>query len=116
MQVVNVRNGGALPDLPADAVVEIPARIDRTGAHPLPLAPLAPELRGLVQAVKAYEDLAVRAAIHGDRATAEKALLAHPLVGRFSVARPLLAALLEANRAYLPRFFGPVPDGVAHGV
>ena len=105
VQVVNARNGGALPDLPHNAVVEIPARIDRDGAHPTALAPLAPELRGLVQAVKAYEDLAVEAAIHGDRVVAEKALLAHPLVGRFSVARPLLRALLEANRAYLPRFF-----------
>jgi 6-phospho-beta-glucosidase len=105
VQVVNVRNDGALPDLPDDAVVEIPACIDRDGAHVYPLSPLAPEIRGLVQAVKAYEDLAVLAAIHGDRATAEKALLAHPLVGRYSVARPLLDALLEANRAYLPRFF-----------
>lgn len=105
VQVVNVRNGGALPDLPDDAVVEIPARIDRDGAHPAPLAPMAPEIRGLVQAVRAYEDLAVQAAVHGDRTAAEKALLAHPLVGQFSVARPLLEALLEANRAYLPRFF-----------
>jgi 6-phospho-beta-glucosidase len=62
-------------------------------------------MRGLVQAVKAYEDLAVQAAVHGDRAIAEKALLAHPLVGQFSVARALLGALLEANRPYLPRFF-----------
>jgi 6-phospho-beta-glucosidase len=105
VQVVNILNNGALPDLPDDAVVEIPAWIDRSGAHPAALAPLAAEMRGLVQAVKAYEDLAVEAAIHGDRAIAERALLAHPLVGRFSVARPLLAALLEANRPYLPRFF-----------
>ncbi len=43
VQVVNVRNGGALPDLADDAVVEVPCRIDRDGAHPLPLEPLAPE-------------------------------------------------------------------------
>ncbi len=105
IQVVDVRNDGALPDLPADAVVEIPARIDRDGAHPLPLGPLAPELAGLVQAVKAYERLAVDAATSGDRRIALLALLANPLVGRYRVAAPLLDALLEANRAYLPRFF-----------
>jgi 6-phospho-beta-glucosidase len=105
IQVVNVRNCGALPGLPDDAVVEIPARIDRDGAHPAPLAAMAPEIRGLVQSVKAYEDLAVAAAIHGDRGIATKALLAHPLVGQYSVARPLLQALLEANRTFLPRFF-----------
>jgi 6-phospho-beta-glucosidase len=104
IQVVNVRNAGALPGLPDDAAVEIPARIDRDGAHPLPLAPMAPEIRGLVQAVKAYEDLAVRAAIEGDPILVEKALLAHPLVGQHAVAHPLAEALLEANKQYLPRF------------
>src|SRR4029078_8000734 len=67
VQVVDVRNDGALPDMPADAVVEIPARIDRDGAHPLPLAPLAPEMRGLVQAMKAFEELTIAAALSGDR-------------------------------------------------
>jgi 6-phospho-beta-glucosidase len=104
VQVVNVRNDGALPDLPPDAVVEVPARIDRDGAHPLPLVPLAPELRGLVQHAKAYEVLTVEAALHGDRATALRALLANPLVGRFDTATALLDAILDANRAYLPRF------------
>ena len=106
VQVVNVQNNGALPDLPDSAVVEIPARIDASGATPLPLAPLAPELRGLVQAVKAYEELAVEAAITGNRNVAVKALLAHPLVGRYELARDLVAALLDANRSYLPRFGG----------
>ncbi len=67
IQVVDTRNDGALPDLAATAVVEIPARIDRDGAHPLPLAPLGPEIRGLVQQVKAYEELAIDAALSGDR-------------------------------------------------
>jgi 6-phospho-beta-glucosidase len=105
VQVVDVRNDGALPDLPDDAVVEVPARIDRAGAHPLPLAPLAPELLGLVQQAKAYERLAVRAAVGGDRVAALKALLANPLVADYRVAAPLLAALLEASRPHLPRFF-----------
>lgn len=105
VQIVDTYNNGALPDLADDAVVEIPARIDRDGAHPLPLAPLAPEIRGLVQAAKAYELLAVEAALTGDRRTAARALLANPLVGTWAMAEPLLDALLESNRAHLPRFF-----------
>ena len=105
VQVVNVRNDGALPDLPADDVVEVPARIDREGAHPLPLEPLVAEMRGLVQHVKAYERLTMEAALSGDRAIALRALLSNPLVGEWGVAVPLLDALLEANRAHLPRFF-----------
>lgn len=106
VQIVDVRNDGALPDLPDGSVVEIAATIDRDGAHPLPVAPLAPDMRGLVQAMKAYEELAIQAALSGDRGTALRALLANPLVGQWQIASPLLDALLEANRAQLPRFFG----------
>jgi hypothetical protein len=34
-----------------------------------------------------------------------EALIANPLVGDPAIAEPLLAALLDANRALLPRFF-----------
>jgi 6-phospho-beta-glucosidase len=105
VQVVDVRNDGALPELPDDAVVEIPARVDRDGARADALTPLAPEMLGLVQQVKAYERLTVKAAVDGDRDAALKALLANPLVARYNVARPLLDAILDANQAHLPRFF-----------
>ena len=104
-QVVDIRNDGALPDLPDDAVVEIPAAIGAGGAQAARLRPLAPEMLGLVQQVKAYERLTVKAAVDGDRDAALKALLANPLVGRYKTAKPLLDALLEANRKHLPRFF-----------
>ncbi len=107
IQVVDIRNDGAIPDLPDHAVVEIPARIDREGAHPLPLAPLAPELRGLVQAAKAYEELAVRAAVEGDRRVAYLALLANPLVPDAATAAGLLETILQTNAALLPRFARP---------
>ena len=93
--------------MPADAVVEIPARIDRDGAHPLPLKPLAPEMRGLVQAMKAFEELTIAAALSGDRRDALKALVANPLVPDLITAEPLLNALLDSDRALLPRFFPP---------
>ncbi len=106
-QIVDIRNDGALPDLPDDAVVEIPARIGAGGATPYRLDPLEPAMLGLVQLIKAYERLTVKAAVDGDRDAALKALLANPLVARYDVAHPLLDALLEANRAHLPRFFAP---------
>jgi 6-phospho-beta-glucosidase len=105
VQVVNVRGGGALPGLADDDVVEVACRIDSQGAHPLAVAPLAPEMHGLVGQAKAYERLAVRAAVTGDRDLALMALMANPLVRDYDVAGPLLEALLEANRAALPAFF-----------
>ena len=113
VQVVNLRNDGAIPGLPDDAVVEIPAAIDRDGAHPLPVAPLEPDMLALVEHAKGYEILAARAAVTGDRHIALRALMSNPLVGDFDVARPLLEALLDANRGYRPRFFAgdaPAPD------
>jgi 6-phospho-beta-glucosidase len=105
VQVVNVRNGGAIPNLAEDAVVEVACRIDAGGATPLPVDPLAPEMLGLVEQVKAYERLTVAAAVSGDRDLALKALMANPLSSDYRVARPLLDALLEANRDHLPAFF-----------
>ena len=109
---VNVRNNGSVAGLPDDAVVEVPATVDRAGAHPVPIAPLAPELLGLVQTVTAYEVLTIQAARTGDRRVAVRALLANPLVRQWDRAVPLLDALLEANRQHLPQFFDRVDAGL----
>ena len=94
VQVVDVRNAGALPDLADSAVVEVPARIDRDGAHPLPVAPLSAEQLALVQAVKAYEMLAVEAARTGEREAALRALIANPLARDVADPQGLLDELL----------------------
>jgi 6-phospho-beta-glucosidase len=93
VHVVDVRNDGTLAGLADDDVVEVPARVDRDGAHPLPQPPLAPELLGLVQHVAAYERLAADAAVTRDLSLARKALLAHPLVGQWGPVEGLLEAL-----------------------
>ncbi len=98
------RNNGTVAGLPDEAVVEVPATVDRSGAHPVEVPPLAPEMLGLVQAVTAYEVLTIEAARTGDRRTALRALLANPLVRQWDLAEPLLGALLDANRAHLPAF------------
>src|ERR1043165_9789365 len=71
VQIVDIRNGDgtgarALAELPDNAVVEVPARINRDGATIIPQAPLDPVMRGLIEAMKAYEELAVAAAKTGD--------------------------------------------------
>jgi 6-phospho-beta-glucosidase len=110
-QVVDVLNQGAIPNLPSGDVVEVSCRVDRAGAFGHPTEPLAPEMLGLVQHAKAYERLAIEAAITGSRAVALKALITNPLVGDADRAGPLLDALLDANRAMLPRFFPDQASG-----
>ena len=104
VQVLNVRNGGAIPNLADDDVVEVAARVDGDGADPLPVGPLSDDMLGLVEHAKAYERLTIRAATSGDRSLALKALLSNPLVPDYPTASALLDAILDANREHLPRF------------
>ena len=104
VQVVDVRNNGALPELPDDAIVEIPCAINRAGATPAVSSGLHRATAGLVGAVAAYERLAAEAAETGDRETAFLALLAHPLISQIKPAEQLLEDILVANAANLPRF------------
>ncbi|EPD91647.1 MULTISPECIES: 6-phospho-beta-glucosidase [Streptomyces] len=100
-QAVNTFNDGTLPFLPDDAVIETQARIDRNGAHPLPVPALDPQFTGLIAHVTAYEDLALQAALHGGRDRVFKALLAHPLVGQIEYAEQLTDQLLAHNKEHL---------------
>jgi 6-phospho-beta-glucosidase len=95
---VDVRNDGLLAGLRDDDVVEVPARVTREGIEPLPQAPLAPELLGLVQHVAAYERLTAQAAVTRDPVSARKALLAHPLIGQVELVDELLDRLLLGER------------------
>lgn len=105
VHVVNVPNRGALADLPPDAVVETNCLIDGTGATPLAAGPLPLSVRGLVQQVKAYEQMTIEAAITGDRRRAVLALAANPLVPGVRVAAALVEELLAAHAEHLPQFW-----------
>lgn len=105
MHVVNVRHNGSVPGWPADWVLEMPAKVDRKGIHPLPAEPLPPACFGLLAHVKAYELLTVEAAVHGDREAAYQALLVHPLGPKADQVQAVLDDLLETNKPYLPQFF-----------
>ncbi|MGW1099122.1 6-phospho-beta-glucosidase [Streptomyces sp. NPDC002455] len=101
VQVVNTYNKGTLPFLPDDAVIEVQARVDGTGATPLAVPELDPVFAGLIGHVTAYEDLALDAALRGGRDRVFKALLANPLVGQFEYAEALTDKLIAHNREHL---------------
>ncbi|UZJ31350.1 6-phospho-beta-glucosidase [Streptomyces endophytica] len=100
-QVVNALNHGTLPFLPEDAVIEVPATVDATGATPLPVRPLEPLYAGLIAHVTAYEQLALDAALHGGRDRVFAALLSHPLIGQIDHADRLTDLLIAHNREHL---------------
>ena len=93
----NVPNRGSVEGIEDDAVVEIVCRVDRTGAHPLPVGPIPLAFRGVMQALKAYETLTVEAAVRRDKRLAKLALLNHPLVGDLDTIEPLVEEMLQAH-------------------
>lgn len=105
VEIVNVRQNGAVPGYPAEWVMELPCLIDASGIHPVPAEPLPPVCFGLLAQVKSYELLTVEAAVHGDRKALYEALLAHPLGPEAGKVKLVMDDLLETNRKYLPQFF-----------
>ena len=105
IHVVNVRNNGAVKEWAADWVLELPAKVDKRGIHPLPAAPLPPACFGLISQVKMYELLTVEAAVKGDKNALYQALLTHPLGPSADKAQAVMDDLLETNRQWLPQFF-----------
>jgi len=104
IQTVNVMNNGAISDLPHDAVIECNCIIDKYGAHPLNVGKLETGRRGLIQVMKAFEQLTVEAAANGDYAKGLEALSINPLVGDSERAKKVLDDILAENAGYLPQY------------
>lgn len=105
IQTVNVKNNRMIPSLPEDVSIEVNCVIDSDGAHPVQLrTAIPPQVRGLLQVVKAFEELTVEAAVHGDYDAALQALTIHPLVGSADKAKNILHDILIENKEYLPQF------------
>jgi len=103
---VNVQNRGAVSGFAPDQVLEIETRIDPTGLTPLrvPDGELCEHMLGLMHSVKAYETLTAEAALTGCYRTALNAMIAHPLVPSYSIARKMLDEMLKAHKKHLPQF------------
>jgi 6-phospho-beta-glucosidase len=104
VHVVNVRNDGAVKEWPTDWVLELPAKVDKHGVHPLPADPLPAACFGLISQVKMYELLTVEAAVHGDKNAMYQALLTHPLGPSADKVQEVLEDMLETNKQWLPQF------------
>ena len=104
IHVVNTVNNGTTPDLPDHVTLETNAVIDKHGAHPVAYGRLPVKIRGLIQSVKAYEELTVEAAVTGDYNTALLALSINPLVPSTTIAEQILDEYLDVNQRYLPQY------------
>ncbi|MCJ7544707.1 MAG: hypothetical protein MUP47_09130, partial [Phycisphaerae bacterium] len=106
-QIVAMPNAGQVSNLPTDVIVETHARIDSRGIHPEPSGPVPAGLVGWMQTIVDEQELAVEAALRGDRERVVAAMTVSPMLANKDAAGELTDKLLKANRQYLPQFFGP---------
>lgn len=100
--ILNVPNRGAIGGLRDDDVVEVTCLADEHGAHPIAQGAMPEAALALVGQVKIYERLTVTAAVEGSYDAALGALLAHPLVASYPVAKAILDGYVEDLPGLLP--------------
>jgi len=96
-----VYNQQVIPNLPANAAVEVPLMADMTGVHPVSLGPLPDAVAKLMTVQVNVQQLAVEAAMRASKEIALQALLIDPVVNSATAARNLLDELWEINRPYI---------------
>ncbi|HGH3375195.1 TPA: 6-phospho-beta-glucosidase [Kluyvera cryocrescens] len=104
IQTVNVRNGGAITNLPADAVVEVNCVMTRNGPMPICTGEIPSPAKGIVSMMKDYEAQIVKAAATGDYQALIAGFIFNPLCSSDNAGVELVKEMLLANKKYLPLF------------
>lgn len=101
---VNIPNDGCIPNLPPDAVVEVPALVSGYGIQGLTMGPLPDGIAALCNMQVNVQRLVVDAAVRGDKRLALQALLVDPVVDSMAAAEHTLRELLHIHADFLPQF------------
>lgn len=104
IQYVDVRNNGAISDLPANSAVEVACRITADGPKPIATGELKLPISGYVHMMKTFERMVCEAAVTGNRDLAVTALNINPLCPSDTLANQVIDELIEAHKDYLPQF------------
>lgn len=101
---VNTRNNGAIAGLPDDCAVEVSSVITSTEILPLSVAPFPSDTLCLIQLMKQFETLTVKAATEGDLNAAHRALILNPIVDSGSHLDEALKETVRENIDFMPNF------------
>lgn len=103
--VIDVQNRGVLDFLEDTDVIETTCRVTKNKFERVPIGTTISEsCKGLIQTVKRYEKLTVKAGIEGDLEAAKQALWCHPLIGDAQAAEQVIHDLMQAHKQYLGNF------------
>jgi alpha-galactosidase len=101
---MNVQNNGTIPNLPGWAVVEMPAVAGANGPKPIFLDDFPGVLAGFTTRFLSVIELAVDAALKGDRRLMEEAILSGGYISDRNAVTKMVDELLAVHKADLPQF------------
>jgi alpha-galactosidase/6-phospho-beta-glucosidase family protein len=102
---VNVPNGGLIPNLPPEAIVEVFSTIGKDGPTPFPQGPMPRGPLGMTCAVLDQQELGLEAAMTASAETLVRAIACDPLVMSLRDARDIARELMAAEEEFLdPRW------------
>ncbi|MBS3821843.1 MAG: glycoside hydrolase family 4 [Phycisphaerae bacterium] len=99
---INTANGSAVPNMPADAFLEMLCDVSMDAVTPREVGPAPVGLRGLWQQVLDTHELTARAAVSGDRDELLAAYCCDPLTVSLADSKAMMEELLEAEKDVLP--------------
>lgn len=105
----NVENRGLITNLPNGCIVEIPCYVDRNGIHPTFIGPLPMQCAATCRASISVQEMAVEAALTGNRELVKLAVLHDPLTAAVCNTEEVWAMcdeMFEALAPWLPQFNG----------
>lgn len=106
--ILNLPNSGQITNLPRDAIVETFGVIDQAGTNALSFGEVPAGVQNVLEHHIRQQEMTVEAALTGSWELALQVLLNDPLSSRLTIplAKRMLRELLEANKVFLPKFFG----------
>ncbi len=105
VEMLNVPNRGALPNLAPERIAELSCRIDRHGATPLTQGEIPRELHGLINSLAEYQALTAETVWFCDsRQAGIRVLVSNPLLWKLDLGRveALYVEMAETHRQWLP--------------
>jgi maltose-6'-phosphate glucosidase len=100
--LVIVENNGAIPNMPDDAMVEVPAHIGSQGPEVIKRGDIPLFQQGLMMQQLNSEKLLVEGCIEGSYQKVLEAFTLNKTVPSMNVAKAILDDMIEANEGYWP--------------
>ncbi|MGO4548897.1 hypothetical protein AB4Z29_29310 [Paenibacillus sp. 2TAB23] len=102
--IMNIRNNGAIAQLPTERIVEVPVRIDAGEWEPIAIPVLPDALVLIMRQISDVHEIVAEAAAKGDRSLVHRAVDLDPAISNKEAAHVAVDQMLEIHADLLPQF------------